>query len=259
MARDTRGKSVKTGSASRTPQPLPPNRIFEQIVQNIRLNVANGSLKPGDRVSTEAEMAKRFGVGRSSIREALRALETFGLATVKRGRDGGIFLSENSRELAQESLTILPCNRSSLSESAEFRKALEPAAARLAASRATLDDLTVINRTVQMLANGTCSASVFADSNFQFHTTIARATRNVYFQELIPQFLARTEVMDSAKSSTAEEIALATFFHKKIATAIANKDAEAAEFWMLGHVIQIADHARNDGSPAVLIRPQFKK
>jgi len=218
-----------------------PKRVFEDVVQQIRLDIARGKLKPGDRLPSDGDLEKRFGVGRSSIREAIRALELFGLLWVKRGRDGGAFFTPDSQKLARDSFSQLSIGSTSLSDSLEFRKALEPRAAALAARRATADVVAELRRSIRMMGSNVGSSESFVESNRIFHEAIARATRNPYFQEMIPQFLKREEIVSATRNSETMERSLTLFFHTRITDAIAKRDADAAEFWMLGHLSQIEE------------------
>jgi len=218
-----------------------PKRVFEDVIQQIRLDVATGKFKPGDRLPVDSELERRFSVGRSSIREAIRALELFGLVWVKRGRDGGAFFTPESRSLARESFSQLSIVKTTLSDSLEFRKALEPRAAALAARRATGADVAELRRSIRMMESEMNSASGFVESNRLFHETIAKATRNSYFREIIPQFLMRGEIVVATGKSENIERSMTRFFHTRIADAIAKKDADGAEFWMLGHLSQIEE------------------
>lgn len=218
-----------------------PKRVFEDIVQQIRLEIARGRAKPGDRLPSDRDLEKQFGVGRGSIREAIRALELFGLVLVKRGRDGGAFFTADCQVLARESFTQLSIVNTTLSDSLEFRKTLEPRAAALAAKRATADEVAQLRKSIRTMSSGVESAEAFVESNRVFHETIARATRNPYFQEFIPQFLKRAEIVSATRSSEIMERSLTRFFHSRITDAIAKGDAEAAEFWMLGHLSQIEE------------------
>ena len=218
-----------------------PKRVFEDVVQQIRLDIAKGRANPGDRLPADGDLEKRFGVGRSSIREAIRALELFGLVWVKRGRDGGTFFTSDSQILARESFAQLSVGNTSLGDSLEFRKALEPRAAALAARRATPDDVTELRRSIRMMGSDVGSSESFVESNRIFHEVIAHATRNPYFQEMIPQFLMRVEIVSATRNSETMERSLTRFFHTRIADAIAKRDPDGAEFWMLGHLSQIEE------------------
>ena len=218
-----------------------PKRVFEDVVQQVRLDIAKGKIKPGDRLPSDPDLEKRFGVGRSSIREAIRALELFGLVRVKRGRDGGAFFTPDCQTLARDSFSQLSIGTTTLRDSLEFRKALEPRAAALAARRATADDVAELRRSIRMMRSDVGSAESFVESNRIFHETIAQATRNPYFQDVIPQFLMRDEIVSATRNSETMERSLTRFFHTRITDAIAKRDADAAEFWMLGHLSQIEE------------------
>jgi GntR family transcriptional repressor for pyruvate dehydrogenase complex len=236
-----------------------PKRVFEDVVQQIRLDIAKGKIKPGDRLPADPNLEKRFGVGRSSIREAIRALELFGLVWVKRGRDGGAYFTPDCQKLARDSFSQLSFGTTTLSDSLEFRKALEPHAAGLAARRATADDVAELRRSIRMMQSDVGSAESFVESNRIFHEAIAHATRNPYFQEMIPQFLMRDEIVSATRSSETMERSMTRFFHTRITDAIAKRDADAAEFWMLGHLSQIEEdvaHAQELAKRKLKDRPR---
>ncbi|WP_426442565.1 FadR/GntR family transcriptional regulator [Bradyrhizobium genosp. P] len=83
----------------RLPSVLPikvdlPSRAFDTICQKVRDLLADGSLKPGDKLPAERQLAEQFGVGRSALREALRTLEAAGILTLKKGAHGGAFIRQ---------------------------------------------------------------------------------------------------------------------------------------------------------------------
>jgi GntR family transcriptional repressor for pyruvate dehydrogenase complex len=220
---------------------LSPKRVFEDVVQRIRLDIAKGKIKAGDKMPPDRELATTFGIGRGSIREAIRALELFGLVSVKRGRDGGVFFTPECQDLARASFAPLSALKTTLGDSLEFRKALEPKAAALAATRATKEEVAKLHKSIAMMEADLDSEQNFIESNRLFHETIAQATRNPYFQDSIPEFMARPEVTNAVASSQPIERSMTRFFHTRIADAIARHDADMAEFWMLGHLSQIED------------------
>lgn len=220
---------------------LGPKRVFEDVVQLIRIDLAKGRLKAGERLPSSHELAEHHGVGRGSIREAIRALELFGLVEVKRGRDGGVFLTADAQQLAKASFVPRPNLRVSIADSIEFRKALEPKAAGLAAERATKSELDLLRASIVTMEKDLKSGEAFVESNLVFHNVLANATRNPYFQESIPSFLSRPEVVGAAMKSELIERTLTCFFHKRIADAVERRQADMAELWMLGHLSQIQD------------------
>ena len=79
-----------------------PMRLFEQAVEQIRTLIAGGQLKPGDKLPSENQLSKMLEVSRSSVREALRALESKGIITVKSG--SGAFVSNDALVLIQSKM-----------------------------------------------------------------------------------------------------------------------------------------------------------
>lgn len=150
-----------------------------------------------------------------------------------------MFFTENCRDLARSSFVRLTAQLT-LADSLEFRGALEPRAAALAALRATDAQLARLRESIEMMERDIVSATMFVEANAIFHETIAQATRNVYFAECIPQFLARPEVTDAAGNSEVIERSITKYFHSRICDAIARRDAENAEFWMTEHLSQIS-------------------
>jgi GntR family transcriptional regulator, transcriptional repressor for pyruvate dehydrogenase complex len=63
-------------------------RVFDDVLQKIRVDIARGAIRPGQRLPPERRLAAEYQVSRASIREVVRVLELAGLVTVKRGRDG---------------------------------------------------------------------------------------------------------------------------------------------------------------------------
>ncbi len=71
-----------------------PNRISENIVEQIRGAILSGELSIGDRLPSEKDLSAKFGVSKSSLREAYRALEAYGLLEIRQGMSGGAFVKE---------------------------------------------------------------------------------------------------------------------------------------------------------------------
>ena len=73
-----------------------PRRTFEAVSEGLRQMIAEGQLKPGDKLPPERELCDRLGVGRASLREALRSLEAAGILELRTGRAGGAFVRGSS-------------------------------------------------------------------------------------------------------------------------------------------------------------------
>src|SRR5690242_1650036 len=98
------------------------HRIFEGVVQDLRVAIARGRIAAGERLPTERALARQFQVSRASVREAIRILELFGLVTVRRGRTGGVVTTPHCAEIARDSFASLqPLGRHGFQHSLEFR------------------------------------------------------------------------------------------------------------------------------------------
>lgn len=82
-------------------KPLRSRRLFEEVCDQIRSQIADGKLKPGDKLPAERDLATQFGISRSGVREALRSLEFAGLVKLEKGVKGGSFVLGSEHGLVQ--------------------------------------------------------------------------------------------------------------------------------------------------------------
>jgi GntR family transcriptional regulator, transcriptional repressor for pyruvate dehydrogenase complex len=112
------------------------DKISEIIARQIVRDIGRQHLPPGTMLPPEAAMLERFRVGRASLREALRILETYGLITIKPGPGGGPIVREvTSKQFARTSTFYFHLHGATLGDLLEARRAMEPLMARLAAGR----------------------------------------------------------------------------------------------------------------------------
>src|ERR671937_3249214 len=110
--------------------PVKSTRIYEEIVRQIKAMISEGRLKSGDQLPPERDLAEKFLVSRTSVREALRALESVGLIEIRPGE--GTFVREVSVDALVEPLAlVLLSQRAMIAELFEARRLLEPAIAGL--------------------------------------------------------------------------------------------------------------------------------
>src|SRR5215813_8997128 len=125
--------------------PIKSTRIYEEIVRQVKQLIAEGRLKSGDQLPPERDLAEKFLVSRTSVREALRALESVGLIEIRPGE--GTFVREVSVDALVEPLAlVLLSQRAMIEELFEARRLLEPAIAGLAARRATKEEIQEMDR-----------------------------------------------------------------------------------------------------------------
>ena len=160
-------------------QPLDRRKVYEQVAAQLLGQIGSRHLRPGDALPPERELTESFGVGRSSIREALRMLESQGVITA----DGGAFVVAHASNPLNSSLQLLFTldGDTGIHDLFELRRIIDCEAAALAAERRTDEQVTELAEAIAemeaaLAANGRDERFVNAD--LRFHLTIAEATGN---------------------------------------------------------------------------------
>src|ERR1700756_2039362 len=111
------------------------SRLYEQIVKQVEDSITSGQLKPGDQLPAERDLAQRFGVSRTAVREAVKTLREKGLVEAYSGR--GTFITNGTSQAIRQSLDLMIriSQQEGLAHVSELRQILEPEIAALAAVR----------------------------------------------------------------------------------------------------------------------------
>ena len=150
-------------------------RLHEGIVLRLRDLIRQGELRHGSRLPPERALAEQFGVGRSSVREAIRSLELQGLVVTRHG--SGSFV--NTQSLDAVATLMAPDNGSEgLQDVFEMRHLLEPQIAALAARRATASDIQRLATILEEQQRQILEGETGVDADTDFHFTLATATHN---------------------------------------------------------------------------------
>lgn len=158
-------------------------RGSDRVAQQIQDAVNSGALTVGDRLPNERDLGKLFGVSRTTIREAVRRLETEGLVEVRRGVTGGTFVAQpNPDRLGLALLALIRFGEASAQHFTEFRTEFEPETAWLAAKQA---DAAAGRLLLDLAADVAARADVaempwpeFAEGDIRFHEAVAEASGN---------------------------------------------------------------------------------
>jgi len=153
------------------------------IVNQIMKHVETGKLKTGDQLPSERELCKIFGVGRSSVREAIRALVVSGNLEVIQGK--GTFLRDVSNVVDQlavleNTLSVVP-----ILDLMEAREILEIKAVRLAADRVDRADIQRIQAAINKMAASHEDIRLFYEADMEFHIALAGAADNMVISEMM--------------------------------------------------------------------------
>lgn len=165
-------------------RPVRTKKIYQHIVEQITELIAQGNLKPGDRLLSERELADRLQVSRSSVREALTALASMGVVDVRPGE--GTFVRQVNAEAIAEPLAVaLLMDRGTTMELLEVRKMVEVEAAGLAATRADQEDLDKLSAIIANMQSDLAHGVLGEEADLAFHLTLAEAAGNPILHRLI--------------------------------------------------------------------------
>lgn len=156
--------------------PIKNTKVYEQVIDQIKGMIVNGTLKKGDKLPSERELVEHLQVSRTSIREALRALQIIGLIECKQGE--GNYIRDNTDNSLFEPLSIMfMLQDGNPEEIIEVRQIIEVETAAMAAQKITKDELENLDILIKALKNTTDeNDNVKIDK--KFHYEIARASKN---------------------------------------------------------------------------------
>ena len=213
---------------------------YEQIAEQLRTLVVDGTLQPGARLPNEAVLAREYGVSRATLREALRSLAAQDLIRTAKGAGGGSFITlpsvEHVSSFVHSSITLMAdANDVSLEDLLEARELLEVPAARLAANRRDDDELERLRQTIpdEPLRMGPDQQFVY---NQDFHSVVIDCCDNALLAiaaqpifGVLQRNLARTKLGERFHRAINDQ-------HRSIAGAIEAGDADAAGGEMQAHL-----------------------
>ena len=216
-------------------------RIHEEVFSQIHELIKEGRFKARDQLPSERELAETFKVSRTSVREALRALESQGLIVSRTGT--GNFVAD----LPVESLVgplarLLIDEKKALADVFEMRKLIEPHIAALAAERATRNDIAQLKRIVAKQSAAVRRGGTGVEADAELHFTIGRATRNQALQKLVSGLMEMLSRSREESLQTDERRESSIDAHRRIIAAIEKHDKARARSEMLRHIEQVEEN-----------------
>ncbi|HEY0453240.1 FadR/GntR family transcriptional regulator [Actinophytocola sp.] len=238
----------KAGTGKPVPEPemfspVSLGRVSQVIVDQIRMLIHQGKLKPGDRLPSERELCNKFGVSRVTVREALRVLEAGGLVDIRVGAHGGAFVTTPTNARLGEGLAdLLRLSPLTASEVTEARMVFELGIVPMVVERATEEDIAALreicDRQKAALKNDTYTVTLSAE----FHTRVAACTHNTAIEMLVESFHGPMLMsLKEAKTRAPLMGRKGATEHAKFVDAVAGGDVEAATAIMREHLQRTAD------------------
>ncbi len=224
-----------------------PQKGSEMVLEQIKERIISGDLPPGSRLSSVVDLAINFGVGRSTIREALSALKAMGWVQIRQG--GGTFVSmelpNDSNENDPETGFIsLFHHAESIKEILEVRKVLETGCASLAAKNRTEENLGMLEFILENMVRNFDNEAEGEAADVRFHLQIAEATHNALLLNMMQSLSERLqETMKESRKLWfyGEHASAQRLFqeHTGIVAAIKDRDESLAGELMLQHITKV--------------------
>ena len=221
-------------------KPIKTKKIYEEIIDQIKQLIIDGHIKPGDKLPSERELVDSFRVSRSSIREALSALEMMGILEVRTGE--GTFIRQVHTESMMASLAwSLYLDKGSVMEMLEVRKMIEIEVVGYAAERITPNEIEQLAETLENMKNNLGNMRAISEkADVTFHYTIAVATHNkitIRLMDAISDNLHHLIYATRPKLYEGKYTPEILYYeHERIYKAIKNRNRDEARKEMLKHL-----------------------
>jgi GntR family transcriptional regulator, transcriptional repressor for pyruvate dehydrogenase complex len=222
-------------------QPVERRKVYELIADQLVAEIAGRRLKPGDVLPPERELTQLYGAGRSSVREALRMLESRGL--IESEGNGSFAVADYRNPLNTSLRLLLSLDEANMREIYELRRILECEAAALAAVRRTDGHLVQMDRAIDDMEQGLDSpdadAELYIDADLRFHVAVAEATGNRLvlhsmqaLRDLLRRALMTIFLIPQSPERSLEQ-------HRAIRAAIVAGDPDRAREEMRAHLVRV--------------------
>jgi GntR family transcriptional repressor for pyruvate dehydrogenase complex len=232
-------------------------RIHEEVVSQVHELIKEGRFKAGDQLPSERELAETFKVSRTSVREALRALETHGLIISRTGT-GNFIANLPVESLVAPLAKLLIEEKTALADIFEMRKLIEPHIAALAAERATKTDIERMKRILEDQSEAVNRGETGVEADAQLHFAIGQATQNHALEKLVSGLMEMLSRSREESLQTADRRNVSIESHRQIVAAIEKHDQKKAREAMQRHIEQVEanvlsfNHSQRNDSKKVL-------
>jgi GntR family transcriptional repressor for pyruvate dehydrogenase complex len=218
-------------------KPITKARLSEAAIEQIKELIVSENLEPGAKLPSERDLVEALGVGRSSIREALRILEIMGLVEVLPGK--GAFVKALTGDLFIPLSEILTSQKESLQHHFEARMVLEPSAAALAAKRASAGEVAQLRRNLENFKENLAQENLVGliRVDIEFHRLVANATDNQTIAVLMNTITRHDFHGWKAALRTSNRPRKTVTEHGRILEAIASGDEKKARSAMRRHLM----------------------
>jgi GntR family transcriptional regulator, transcriptional repressor for pyruvate dehydrogenase complex len=231
--------SVRRSLASQF-APIERTPLYKQILERIQQLVESGDIVPGDQLPSERELAVQLGVSRTSLRQALTALQAVGMIEIRHGAGAYLIATEPEQTVQSLAVALAEQNRR-LPEAMEARMALERFIAGLAASRRTAADIKRARRALEDMQREIEDGKLGTEADADFHQALCRAAHNNVMQQLMETLKEPMARIREESLSQPQRPHRSLAAHWRILEAVEAGDASAAVAAMDAHLWEVAD------------------
>ena len=208
--------------------------ITVRLISRFKALISEGTFAPGSKLPPERDLARRFGVNRTSLRQALKVMQLMGVATQRVG--DGTYLSRDAAHILREPLEFMIVLADITDEELlEARLIVESELAARAADRASGEDLAAMRRAMKAMEKST-SEQTRIDADLAFHEAIFRASGNRVLR-LVFSVIHRALALSMGKVAGRAHVGRPLAFHKAIYAAISARKPDEARRKMVDHLV----------------------
>ncbi len=221
-----------------------------EIADRIRDHIIQSGLKPGDKLPNETELCGLLGVGRGTIREAMKTLSSQNIITIERGR--GTFVSKNPGQVDDPfGLYFLEDKKQVVFELLQLRSMIEPDLVRLAAENASPEEIMELENLEHELEDCYHKNLDHVQTDVAFHRAIARCSHNRVVEIIFPVLTRTIPALSLFTNGISFEETIND--HRQIIQAIKARNADFAEKYVIRHIQRNIDFIKELGKSNIIL------
>lgn len=158
--------------------------VVDHVYEQMKDKIIKGEWIPNEKIPSENQLCKAFGVSRNTVRSAIQRLKTMGVIESKQGQ--GTFICDSvDKTFIDSFIPVIHLNNAEMIQMLEFRKTIEYESVKMAARRRDINDLKRIEKALNKMKKNKDDYKKFTMADFQFHLNIVRASKNSIFYRAI--------------------------------------------------------------------------
>ncbi|MCU1694237.1 MAG: bacterial regulatory s, gntR family protein [Mycobacterium sp.] len=215
--------------------PISATSAPEAVVRRLTEAIAAGSLRAGEKLPREDELAKTLGVAPMTLRQALASMRELNLVETTRGRNGGTHVRHDVLERLQEAVSAYPATAEQIRSLTDWRRAISGEACLLAAERGTEDEFRAIEAAADRFDEVYLEVAPRRVADARLHTLIAETAHSEHLVRAEFEIQERLSALILPLPNLASVIRGLPHSHDPIVTAIVARDGETARSAMIAH------------------------